>query len=475
MQNQNNQHQQLDLERIVASLLFRDQISLTTYKIEPEMFVNKDIKYYIQTISNLKGKLSTADSNQKYLSKSRYGDSLFFDVNYISYIQSVYAADTIMDMFYKNVLQRKAQEKLQNAHNYTASQSSARDLELIFNDLTELSASLDVQAMNEVSDIFENYKAHYAKTAETANNELLNGQPSIIGIPSGIDSLDFITKGFKPSEYVILAGRPSMGKTSAALDIVASALMRDKSILFLSLEMSSDQIIARLLPKLDRQLSLDNTFLAQDSLNYQDKIYNAVDFLKSKRFYIEDFSKKSSMTLTECEKTITMFSKKFKGIDLIVLDYIQMLEGEGKSFGENSQTSEISARIKRLAKKTKASWIVLSQLNRALETRNDKRPMASDLRNSGSLEQDADIILFPFRETVYLERSLKEQLLKKPDNHAIADALVALTSATIENAEIIVGKNRNGAIGTANVQFHRPSASYVPIGYFEEIKNQFLD
>ena len=101
--------------------------------------------------------------------------------------------------------------------------------------------------------------------------------------------------------------------------------------------------------------------------------------------------------------------------------------------------------------------------------------MASDLRNSGSLEQDADIILFPFRETVYLERSLKEQLSKKPDNHAIADALVALTSATIENAEIIVGKNRNGAIGTANVQFHRPSASYVPIGYFEEIKNQFLD
>ena len=147
-----------------------------------------------------------------------------------------------------------------------------------------------------------------------------------------------------------------------------------------------------------------------------------------------------------------------------------MIESETKSLGENSQTSEISARIKRLAKKTGASWLVLSQLNRGLESRPDKRPIASDLRNSGSLEQDADIILFPFREAVYLERSLKEQLSKKPDNQAIADALSALTSATLENAEIIVGKNRNGSIGTANVQFHRPSASYVPIGYFDELQ-----
>lgn len=474
MQNQNNQ--QLDLERIVASLLFRDQISLTTYKIEPEMFVNKDIRYYIQTIDNLKGKLSTTESNQKYLSKSRYRDNIFFDVNYIAYIQSVYAADTIMDMFYRAVLQRKAQEKLQNVHNYGADQTSARDFEMTFNELTALSASLDVQARNEIIDIFENYKEHYTKTAESSNNEMLGiAQTSVIGIPSGIDSLDFITKGFKPSEYTILAGRPSMGKTSTALDIVASALMRDKSVLFLSLEMSSDQIIARLLPKIDRQLSLDNTFLAQDSINFQNKIYDAVDFLKGKRFYIEDFSRKSSMTLSECEKTISMFSKKFDGIDLVVLDYIQMIESETKSFGENSQTSEISARIKRLSKKTGASWIVLSQLNRGLESRTDKRPLASDLRNSGSLEQDADIILFPFREAVYLERSLKEQLSKKPDNQAIADALAALTSATLENAEIIVGKNRNGAIGTANVQFHRPSASYVPVGFFDDLQLQFSE
>ena len=159
MQNQNIQ--QLDLEKIVASLLFRDQISLMTYKIEPDMFVNKNIKYYIQTIDNLKGKISTAESNQKYLSKSRYGDSIFFDVNYISYIQSIYAADTIMDMFYKNVLQRKAQEKLQNVHNHGASQTSARDFEIAFNELTALSASLDVQSRNEVVDIFENYKEHW--------------------------------------------------------------------------------------------------------------------------------------------------------------------------------------------------------------------------------------------------------------------------------------------------------------------------
>lgn len=465
-------NQQLDLERIVASLLFRNQISLTTYRIEPDMFIDKGIKYYIQTINNLKGKVSSVDANQKYLAKSRTGDSIFYDEGYMAYIQSVYAADTVMDMFYKSIINRTAQERLQNVNRFGANQTSARDFEMTFSELSALSSSLDVQAKNEIVDIFENYKEHYARTAKASNNEMLGAGPQnlVIGIPSGIDSLDFITKGFKPSEYTILAGRPSMGKTSAALDIAASALMRDKSVLFLSLEMSSEQIIARLLPKIDRQLSLDNTFLAQDASNFQDKIYDAVDFLKGKSFYVEDFSKKTSMTLTECEKTISLFSKRFGGVDLIILDYIQMIESETKSFGENSQTSEISARIKRLSKKLGCAWIVLSQLNRGLESRTDKRPLASDLRNSGSLEQDADIILFPFREAVYLERSLKEKLSKKPDNQAIAEALAALSSAALEHAEIIVGKNRNGAIGTANVQFHRPSASYVPVGYFDELQ-----
>lgn len=474
----NNKNNKLDLERIVISLLFRDQISLTNYKIEPDMFVNKDFKYYVQTICNLKGKLSTSESNQRYLAKSIYGDNIFFNTDYMAYIQSVYNVDTLMDMFNTSVIQRQAQEMINNNVNYSAEQTSTRNLEITFNKLQNLSASLDVSARNEIIDIFENYKEYYKNTAETANQELLgmNNQSPIIGIPSGINELDFITKGFKPSEYIILAGRPSMGKTSAALDIVASAITRDKSVLFLSLEMSANQIIARLLPKIDRQLSLDNTFLAQDSINFQNQIYDALEFLKGKKFYIEDFSKKTSMGLSDCEKTISLISKKFEGnIDLIVLDYIQMLENESKSLNENTQISEVSARIKRLAKKTGASWIVLSQLNRGLETRADKRPLAADLRNSGSLEQDADIILFPYRETIYLERSLKEQLSKKPDNQAIADALAALSSASIENAEIIVAKNRNGSVGSAYVQFHRPSASYIPVGLLDDSQFQFSD
>ena len=142
-----------------------------------------------------------------------------------------------------------------------------------------------------------------------------------------------------------------------------------------------------------------------------------------------------------------------------------MVKSEVKSFDENAQLTQISRDTVHLAKRLKTAWVTLSQLSRELEKRTDKRPMPADLRGSGSLEQDADYIIFPYRESVYLERALKNNLRNKPDSQMLSDALHSLINSRVENAEIILAKNRNGPTGSAEVQWFKDRASYKPMGF----------
>ncbi len=259
--------------------------------------------------------------------------------------------------------------------------------------------------------------------------ELLDGKKSLItGIPSGFTDLDNITSGFQNSDLVIIAARPAMGKTSFCLNIARNAAVDYKvPIVIFSLEMSKEQLSMRMLCSEGRvnSSSVRKGILHKDDLL---KLTKAAGTLTEAPIFIDD---SPNISITSI-RTKARRLKMDKGLGLIIIDYLQLMRGPVKSERRDLEISEISRSLKSLAKEMNIPIIALSQLNRMLEQRSDKRPMLSDLRESGALEQDADLVAFIYRDEVY----------NKDENNPERG-----------KAEIILGKHRNGPVGTANLTF----------------------
>jgi replicative DNA helicase len=239
-----------------------------------------------------------------------------------------------------------------------------------------------------------------------------------------------MTSGLQAGDLVIVAGRPSMGKTSFAMNIAENAALNPEGptgVAVFSLEMGTDQLVMRMLTSQGRvdAAKLRSGYASQRDL---DNLVKAADKLSRAPIYIDDTA---GMTILEMRAKSRRLQSE-KGIGLIIVDYLQLMRGSARAAQENREReiSEISRGLKALAKELKVPVVALSQLNRSLESRTDKRPMLSDLRESGAIEQDADVIMFVYREEVYD---------KETDRRGIA--------------EIIIGKQRNGPIGTAEVRF----------------------
>lgn len=248
----------------------------------------------------------------------------------------------------------------------------------------------------------------------------------ITGVPTGFVDLDRLTSGLNPSDLIIVAGRPSTGKTAFALAMVAHAAIEagTPSAIF-SLEMSKEQLVQRLLCSIAKVDSnrLRGGFLAESDWP---KLTRAAGQLSDAQIYIDDTAAINVLEMrAKCRRL-----QREKGMGLIIVDYLQLMRGVGRPESREREISEISRSLKALAKELHVPVVALSQLNRALETRQDKRPMMSDLRESGSLEQDADVICFVYRDEMYNRES--------PD---------------VGIAEIIVGKQRNGPTGVARLVF----------------------
>jgi replicative DNA helicase len=256
----------------------------------------------------------------------------------------------------------------------------------------------------------------------------------ITGVPSGFNDLDSKTAGFQPTELIILAARPAMGKTSFVLSLARNAAAgAGYPVLIFSLEMSSTQLAERMLCS---EARVDSTALRRGQLQRQDltNMTFAADTLSKAPIVIDDTP---ALTLRELRSSARRFMadkeiKKDKPFGLIIIDYLQLMQGSKKGREENrtQEVSEISRGLKGLAKELNCPIIALSQLNRSLETRPDKRPQLSDLRESGAIEQDADLILFIYRDEIYN---------KETEDKGIA--------------EIIIGKNRHGAIDIIKTRF----------------------
>lgn len=256
--------------------------------------------------------------------------------------------------------------------------------------------------------------------------ELYERKELVTGVPTGFTELDRLTAGLQKSDLIIIAGRPSMGKTAFALNIVMHAAMEDDvpSAIF-SLEMSKEQLMMRLLCS---EARIDASRLRGGFLSDPDwpKLTRAAGALSDAEIFIDD---SPAMNVLEMRAKARRLQKEHD-IGLVVVDYLQLMRGVGGAESREREISEISRSLKALAKELNVPVIAISQLNRAVEARQDKRPQLADLRESGSIEQDADVVMFVYRDEVYNHES---------DEKGIA--------------EIIVGKQRNGPIGRTKLAF----------------------
>jgi len=258
-------------------------------------------------------------------------------------------------------------------------------------------------------------------------DELYHSDNAITGLSTGYSDLDTMTAGLQPSDLIIIAGRPSMGKTTFAMNIVEHAVIQgDKPVIVFSMEMPGESLIMRMLSSLGR---IDQTKIRTGQLDDDDwpRLTSAVSLLKDKKLFIDDTP---SLSPTDVRSRARRIAREHGQPALIMIDYLQLMQVKERSENRVGEISEISRSLKALAKELHVPVVSLSQLNRSLEQRPNKRPVMSDLRESGSIEQDADVIAFIYRDEVYNEDS--------PDKGI---------------AEIIIGKQRNGPIGTRRLAF----------------------
>ncbi len=304
---------------------------------------------------------------------------------------------------------------------------ATRDISMLLDESEQAVFSISERTMGKdftgtkelIENVFENLE------------KLSASRESITGVTTGFTSLDKMTAGLQPSDLIIVAGRPSMGKTAFAMCMALNAAIgQGTPVAVYSLEMPKEQLMQRMLAvyaKVDASL-LRRPFLLKD--DDWASLHMAADVIGNAPIFIDDTPALSTLEL----RARTRRLKAERGVGLVVVDYLQLMRASRRIDSRELEISEISRALKALAKEMNIPVVALSQLNRKSEERSDKRPMLSDLRESGAIEQDADVIMFVYRDDVY-------KFAKPADRPAQG------------TAEIIIGKQRNGPVGTAELLF----------------------
>lgn len=275
--------------------------------------------------------------------------------------------------------------------------------------------------------------------------EMAENPSDITGVPTGFIDLDRMTSGFQAGDLIILAARPSMGKTAFALNIAEHvALKEELPVAIFSMEMGAAQLAVRIVGSIGK---INQSRLRTGKLNDEDwpRLTEAIEKMRTVSMHIDETP---GMTSSELRANARRLARQCGKLGLIVVDYLQLMSGSGGASGENRATelSEISRGLKMLAKELQCPVVALSQLNRSVESRTDKRPLMSDLRESGAIEQDADVIMFIYRDDYYNKENSKAPGV----------------------AEIIIGKQRNGPTGTVKLTFVKPLTRFENMAYSSE-------
>lgn len=297
--------------------------------------------------------------------------------------------------------------------------------------MQESAAALSDQAASKQE--FKQIKDVVKSCYEQVEHKYYN-RDKTLGIPSGFTDLDKMTAGFQKSDLIIVAARPSVGKTAFALNIGQNAAKKTKdAVAIFSLEMGAEQLVNRMLCA---EGNIDANKMRTGWLDSDDwgKVTMASGVLSELNIVIDD---SPSMTVTEIRAKCRRM-KRDHGLGLVIIDYLQLIQGRGRRENRNQEVSDISRSLKQLARELEVPVIALSQLSRGVEQRQDKRPMMSDLRESGSIEQDADIVAFLYRDDYYNQESEKKNII-----------------------EILIAKQRNGPVGTVELAFLKQYNKFV--------------
>ena len=345
--------------------------------------------------------------------------------SYLTYLTELVPTTENVNYYAKLVKEKSIIRKLVLAASDIAHRGNDENIDLDeFIDRAEQTI-LDI-AQNKIKPSFYDSKELAVKALEII--EQLHARKELItGIPTGFEKLDYLTSGLQPADLVIIAGRPGLGKTSLTLNIAAYAAMEHgTSIGIFSLEMTKEQLMLRMLSNKSKvnYSNIRSGYIKDEDL---EKLVHAADELGQAKIYIDDTPAISVLEI----RAKTRRQKRDKGLDMIIVDYLQLMRGSRRVESREREIAEISGSLKALAKELSIPVIAVSQLSRQTETRSDRRPQLSDLRESGAIEQDADLVLFIHRADVYR---------KDPEEK---DGI----------AEIIIGKQRNGPTGTVKLAF----------------------
>jgi replicative DNA helicase len=427
-----------EVSTIVNSSIFYDPAHVKIYEVIQSLN-NKGMIANPITLKNFFEKDNMLDEvgNTEYLVKlTRFSGSAKQAVDYAKIIHEMYLRRELIQISDKlsvDTLNANSQE--QNAENIIVG--------------TEKSL-YDLAERGSFSQSFLKFNEALDQTIEMATLAMKSDQ-GVVGVPTGLTDLDEKLGGLHKSDLIILAGRPGMGKTALATNIAYHAsqniLSRQEksSIAFFSLEMSSEQLSTRILSEQAR-IKSDDIRRGKVTENEINRYIETSRNIYNLPLYIDETPAITISTLANRARRI----KRLNGLSLIVVDYIQLMRAPSSNYrGDNrvQEVSEITQGLKALAKELKVPVLALSQLSRAVESRDDKKPQLSDLRESGSIEQDADVVMFVYREAYYLEN-------KQPKLGSIEHAEWQSKMNDVNGlADIILGKQRHGPTGTIKVEF----------------------
>lgn len=421
--------QNIDAEQAVlgAMLIKKEAIAEVSQLLRPEDFYRDAHKIIYEAMLTLFNRNEPADivTVTNYLNNESKLDKVG-GIAFVTALANVVptAANVI---YHANIVREKA------------------DLRHLINTATDI-AGMAYEAADDVADVIDKSEKMIMEVANRQNvsaftpmkdivietfdkiNLLYESKGGLTGIPSGFRDLDALTSGLQASDLILVAARPSMGKTAFTLNIAANvALKSKKTVAFFSLEMSKQQLVQRMLCS---EGGIDSQKLKNGDLSNEDwdKLVRTADRVSSAPLYIDDTAGITVMELRSKARRL----KAEHGLDLIIIDYLQLMQGRGRGGSDNRQQeiSEISRSLKAVARELNVPVIALSQLSRSVESRQIKRPMLSDLRESGSLEQDADIVMFLYREDYYDPETANKNI-----------------------TEVIVAKHRNGPVDTIKMFF----------------------
>ncbi len=300
------------------------------------------------------------------------------------------------------------------------------------------------------------------KDSPTVTTDTLNyikemkarGNSILVGVDTGFYELNKMTTGYGKGDLVIIAARPAMGKTSFVLNTVSHLVKNGHGVAFFSLEMPAEQLMLRLL-SIQTSIPLQKLRVGDMSDEEWSRLNDAINVMNQAKLFIDD---NSNININQLRSKLRKLKNQHPEIELAVVDYLQIMQGSGTK-DRHLEVSEISRGLKILARELNIPIVALSQLNRGLESRADKRPMLSDIRESGSIEQDADIILFVYRDDVYLYKEEKER--EKQAKAEGKEFIPTYVEKDEEEAEIIIGKQRNGPTGHVKLIFQKKLTRFV--------------